>query len=269
MIIQGIGGHSGQEVMLDMRLSEEPGIWFTLPQGRVRAHVDHVISTNMCTTIKQGEAYISTVEHLLSACSAFGIDRLSVTVIGGNEVPLMDGSALPFYNALKSIIFGNPVYTKGFAMVRGVARDTPIKVENERGWIEFTPHDEMIFDVIVDAPFPKQHFRFNALKDDYEKEIAPARTFGFYKDGQHLKKNGMALGSDFTNTIVLSDDGKILNPEGLRYSEELARHKILDAMGDLALGESQITGYYRAVNPSHTLNVDLLRRLKALTPTSL
>jgi UDP-3-O-[3-hydroxymyristoyl] N-acetylglucosamine deacetylase len=255
MIIQGIGGHSGQEVTLDIQPSKDQGIWFTLPQGRVRAHLDNVISTNMCTTIKQGEVYISTIEHLLSACTALGIHRLNITVIGGNEIPLMDGSALPFYESLKSLI---PDKQLTFWKDRQV-----IRVENDRGWIEFTPHDEMIFDVTVNAPFPTQHFVFNASKDSYYKEIASARTFGLYKDGERLKQNGMALGSNFTNTIILSDQGKVLNPEGLRYPEELARHKILDAMGDLALGEMQITGYYRAVNPGHSLNIDLLRQLRA------
>ncbi|MEK7654860.1 MAG: UDP-3-O-acyl-N-acetylglucosamine deacetylase [Pseudomonadota bacterium] len=261
MIIQGIGGHSGQKVTLDIQPSEDPGIWFVLPQGRVRAHVDHVISTIMCTTIKQGEAYVSTTEHLLSTCAILGIHQLKVIVMGGNEIPLMDGSALDFYDALKSFIPNKSLTCHH--------EDRTILVENERGWIEFTPHAEMIFDVTVDAPFPKQHFIFNTSKDDYRKEIAPARTFGFYKDGERLKQNGMALGSDFTNTVVLSDEGNALNPEGLRYPEELARHKILDAIGDLALGECQIKGYYRAVNPSHTLNIDLLRRLRDLTPTSL
>jgi UDP-3-O-[3-hydroxymyristoyl] N-acetylglucosamine deacetylase len=299
LIVQGIGGHSGQNVTLDIQASTQPGIWFVLPQGRIRAHVDHVISTNMCTTIKQGEAYVSTIEHFLSACSALGIHQLNVTVIGGNEIPLMDGSALGFYEALKSVILGkgdtgaldrgpihyndtpssylNSEHHKSNVLngssVCGASHlaenDVSIKVENERGWIEFTPHDEMIFNVRVDAPFPKQHFIFNATKDNYQKEIAPARTFGFYKDGERLKQQGMALGSDFTNTIVLSDEGEVLNPEGLRYPEELARHKILDAIGDLALGEMPMTGYYRAVNPGHALNVDLLRRIKALTPTSL
>lgn len=263
MIIQGIGGHSGQNVTLDIQPSEVPGIWFILPQGRVRAHVDNVISTNMCTTIKQSEAYISTIEHLLSACTALGIHQLSVTVIRGNEIPLMDGSALEFYRALTTL--KNVIQESQLP----VQDDMTLRVENERGWIEFAPHDEMIFDVTVDAPFPKQRFIFNAAKDDYQKEIASARTFGFYKDGERLKENGMALGSDFSNTIVLSDEGNVLNPEGLRYPEELARHKILDAMGDLALGEMQIKGYYRALNPGHALNIDLLRRLKALTPTNL
>lgn len=262
MIVQGISGHSGQAVTLDIQPSTEAGIWFVLPQGSVKAYVDHVISTNMCTTIKKGEAYVSTIEHLLSACSALGIHQLQVTVIGGNEVPLMDGSALEFYNVLSAL------KTKQTTLPC-LQIDATIRVANERGWIEFSPHDEMIFDVTVDAPFPRQHFIFNATKDDYQKEIAPARTFGFYKDGERLKQEGMALGSDFSNTVVLSDEGEVLNSEGLRYPEELARHKILDAIGDLALGETQITGYYRAVNPGHALNIDLLRRIKALTPTSL
>ncbi len=305
MIIQGIGGHSGQKVTLDIRPSSESGIWFVLPQGRVRACVDQVISTNMCTTIKRGEAYISTIEHFLSACAALGIHQLEVTVIDGNEIPLMDGSALEFYDSL-SVILGkvrkhrdrgsinhntsessssnsknlipDPVNGSSIASFAPSIRSRAgsveddamvVRVENERRWIQFSPHDELIFDVTVDAPFPKQHFIFNMTKDDYRQEIAPARTFGFYKDGERLKQQGMALGSDFTNTVVLSDDGQVMNAEGLRFPEELARHKILDAIGDLALGEMQITGYYRAVNPGHALNIDLLRRIRALTPTSL
>lgn len=262
MIIKGIGGHSGQEVTLDIQSSTEPGIWFVLPQGRVKAHVDNVLSTNMCTTIKQNEAYISTIEHFLSVCSALEIQQLQANVIGGNEVPLMDGSAREFYDALSKL-------ERKKTSLPALQVEVAIRVENERGWIEFSPHEELVFDVTVDIPFPKQHFIFNATKDDYQTEIASARTFGFYKDGERLKQQGMAIGSDFTNTVVLSDEGEVLNPEGLRYPEELARHKILDAMGDLALGEVKITGYYRAVNPGHALNIDLLRRIKALTPTSL
>lgn len=262
MLIRGIGGHSGQTVILDVQTSQEPGIWFTLPQGRVRACVDSLISTNMSTTIKQGEAYVSTIEHFLSACAALNLHQLNVIVLEGTELPLMDGSALDFYATLSAL-----KAEKSFSLPT-VYVDKTITVDNERGWIEFSPHHELIFDVTVDDPFPKQQFLFNVAHDNYQREIAPARTFGFHKDKERLKEQGLALGADLTNTIVLSDDGSVLNPEGLRCPEELARHKILDALGDLALAEAKITGFYRAVNPSHTLTTDLLRRIKASTPTS-
>ncbi len=265
-MLKGIAGHSGEEVSIKIQPSSLPGIHFVLPQGRVTANLDHVISTNMCTTIKQNEAYISTVEHFLSAVFALGVKNIDIIVLDGNEMPLMDGSALHFYEVLEE---------EGLYPIEPSEEDKDfiydgplIMVENERGFIEFTPHQDLVFDITVDKPFPEQNYIFNFTTDNYKKEIAPARTFGFYSDGEHLKKSGMALGSNFTNTVVLSDNGLVMNEEGMRFPEELARHKILDAIGDLRLLNIPIKGYFRAVNPGHTLNVELARCIRAEIPTN-
>ena len=265
--LTGRGVHSGEEIRLVLHPAEaNHGIAFLrtgLPQGAERLiearHVA-VSATELCTVIGERESgAVATIEHLMSALYGLGIDNVLVE-IDGVEVPILDGSAAPFVAAVDQA---------GIALAGAPRRYLkilkPIRVSQGRAFSELRPADRFELDVEIDFPddvIGRQRKHFVLASRAYRQEICRARTFGFMRDVERLWKAGFALGASLENTVAVSDEG-VVNPEGLRYPDEFVRHKLLDAIGDLALAGLPILGAYKSYCGGHRLNVAVLQALFA------
>jgi UDP-3-O-[3-hydroxymyristoyl] N-acetylglucosamine deacetylase len=266
----GVGLHSGQRVELTLRPAPpDTGIVFRrvdLPQP-----VDIVVSavavtdTRMASTISNGNAKVFTVEHLMSACAGLGIDNLFID-INAEEVPILDGSAASFVFLLQSAGIALQQTPKKFVRVINA-----VEVRQGEGtstkWARLSPYEgyKLSFEIDFDHPAVDstgQRVEFDMGSDSYIRDIARARTFGFTKDVEMMRANGLALGGGLDNAIVM-DDYKVLNTEGLRYNDEFVKHKILDAMGDLYLLGKPLLAAYSAFRSGHAMNNLLLRELLA------
>jgi UDP-3-O-[3-hydroxymyristoyl] N-acetylglucosamine deacetylase len=266
----GVGLHSGQRVELTLRPAPpDTGIVFRrvdLPQP-----VDIVVSaaavtdTRMASTISNGNAKVFTVEHLMSACAGLGIDNLVID-INAEEVPILDGSAASYVFLLQSAGIALQQSPKKFVRVI-----KPVEVREGEGastkWARLSPYEgyKLSFEIDFDHPAVDstgQRVEFDMGTDSYVRDIARARTFGFTKDVEMMRANGLALGGGLDNAIVM-DDYKVLNTEGLRYNDEFVKHKILDAMGDLYLLGKPLLAAYSAFRSGHAMNNLLLRELLA------
>ena len=238
--LSGCGVHSGDEVTVVLHPAEaNHGIAFLrtgLPGRRERlidARHLTVTATELCTVIGERETgAVATIEHLMSALYGLGVDNALVT-IDGPEVPILDGSAAPFVAAIdKAGIVGADAPRRYLKVVR------PVRVTQGRGFAELRPNDSGFrLDVEIDFESPvigRQRRALDMSTPTYRREVARARTFGFMRDVERLWKAGFALGASLENTVAVGDDA-IMNPEGLRYADEFVRHKLLDAVGDLAL----------------------------------
>jgi len=260
-ILYGQGLHSGKKSGLILEpLPAGSGIHFMgVPITRpVPAHVDFVESTGFATTLRLGQTQAGTIEHLMSALHAYGISNLLIKCNG--EVPVMDGSAREFC----SLIENTGVEEQGPGWME-LAIDRTIRVGNDREFIQLEPGDGFVIDYTLEYPQPigEQHMVF-ALDDveAYKREIAPARTFGFVKDIGMLQSQGLALGGRLDNFVLIGDD-EIVNTE-LRFSNEMVRHKILDAIGDLYLLGRRIRGKVTARMTGHSDNIALLKKVREL-----
>ncbi len=266
----GVGLHSGQRVELTLRPAPpDTGIVFRrvdLPKP-----VDIVVSavavtdTRMASTISSGNAKVFTVEHLMSACAGLGIDNLYIDITA-EEVPILDGSAASFVFLLQSAGIALQEVPKKFVRVI-----KPVEVREGEGastkWARLSPYEgyKLSFEIDFDHPAVDstgQRVEFDMGSDSYIRDIARARTFGFTKDVEMMRANGLALGGGLDNAIVM-DDYKVLNTEGLRYNDEFVKHKILDAMGDLYLLGKPLLAAYSAFRSGHAMNNLLLRELLA------
>ena len=266
----GVGMHSGQRVELTLRpAAPDTGIVFRrvdLPQP-----VDIVISalavtdTRLASTISAGQAKVHTVEHLMSACAGLGIDNLYIDITA-EEVPILDGSASSFVFLLQSAGIELQSVPKRFVRVL-----KPVEVrEGEDAatkWARLSPYEgyKLSFEIDFDHPAVDstgQRVEFDLGSGSYTRDIARARTFGFTKDVEMMRANGLALGGGLDNAIVM-DDYKVLNSDGLRYNDEFVKHKILDAMGDLYLLGKPLLASYSAFRSGHAMNNKLLRKLLA------
>lgn len=266
----GVGLHSGQRVELTLRPAPpDTGIVFRrvdLPQP-----VDIVVSavavtdTRMASTISSGNAKVFTVEHLMSACAGLGIDNLYIDITA-EEVPILDGSAASFVFLLQSAGIVLQQTPKKFVRVI-----QPVEVREGEGastkWARLSPYEgyKLSFEIDFDHPAVDstgQRVEFDMGSNSYTRDIARARTFGFTKDVEMMRANGLAMGGGLDNAIVM-DDYKVLNTEGLRYNDEFVKHKILDAMGDLYLLGKPLLAAYSAFRSGHALNNKLLRELLA------
>ena len=268
----GVGMHSGQRVELTLRPAPpDTGIVFRrtdLPQPvdiPVSAHA--VSDTRMASTISNGTVKVLTVEHLLSACAGLGIDNLYVDITG-EEVPILDGSSASFVFLLQSAGIELQQAPRRFIRVT----DT-VEVSEGSGdalkWARLSPFHgfKLSFEIdfahrVVDST--GQRVEFDLGTGSYMRDIARARTFGFTKDLETMRASGLALGGGLDNAIVM-DDYRVLNTDGLRYDDEFAKHKILDAMGDLYLLGKPLLAEYSAFRSGHALNNKLLRALLART----
>jgi UDP-3-O-[3-hydroxymyristoyl] N-acetylglucosamine deacetylase len=262
----GVGLHTGARVEINLRpAAPDTGIVFhriDLPQAvSIPAHATNVGDTRLSSTLRIGDASISTVEHLMSACAGLGIDNLHVDV-AGPEIPIMDGSAAPFVFLLQSAGIVEQTMPKRY--LRIVAT---IEVSDGDKWARFEPFDGFKLDFTIDFPHPvfgseNRHVIIDFAQHSYVKEVARARTFGFMQDVEAMRSAGLALGGSLQNAIVL-DETRVLNSEGLRFDNEFAKHKVLDAIGDLYLLGHPMIGQYTAFKAGHTLNNALTRALLA------
>ena len=260
----GVGLHSGEKVRIVLKPAKEnSGIIFKRIDIKVPIEIKiepkAVKETRLSSTIGKGKFKISTVEHLMSALSASGIDNILIEV-GGSEIPIMDGSSIAFVYLINSAVVYEQSEFKKFAVIKDV-----IKVEEGEKFAKFEPYNGFLVDFTIDFPHPafkkeNNHVEIDFFKDSYVNNISRARTFGFMQEVEYLRSNGLARGGSLDNAIVL-DEYKILNDEGLRYSDEFVRHKILDAIGDLYMIGMPIIGKFTAYKSGHELNNRLLRAL--------
>lgn len=258
--VVGIGLHKGEPIKLRLEpLDVDAGIIFYREDLAMSIPLspDSVIDTRMATVIGNEKGYISTIEHFLSAVYAYGIDNMRV-VVDGNEMPIMDGSAISFCLLLDEAGIEEQDAPKKIICVK-----RPVEVSDGDKFVRLLPHDSAQFDFRIKFDHPvigeqSEHFEFSTKI--FVEEIARARTFGFAKDIQYLQSQNLALGATLQNAIGL-DDHKVLNPEGLRFDNEFARHKILDAMGDMMVSGHNILARYESFAGSHNLNYQLTAKL--------
>jgi UDP-3-O-[3-hydroxymyristoyl] N-acetylglucosamine deacetylase len=266
----GVGLHSGQRVELTLRpAAPDTGIVFRrvdLPEPvDIPVSATSVSDTRLASTIANGNAKVHTIEHLMSACAGLGLDNLLIDITA-EEVPILDGSSASFVYLLQSAGIVTQNAPKRFIRVT-----RPIEVREGEGrnlkWARLDPFHgyKLAFEIEFDHPAVTasgQRVEFDLGSGNYSREIARARTFGFTKDVEMMRSHGLALGGGLDNAIVM-DDVKVLNADGLRYGDEFAKHKILDAMGDLYIIGKPLLAAYSAFRSGHAMNNQLLRALLA------
>jgi len=264
----GVGLHSGQRVELTLRPAPpDTGIVFRrvdLPQPvDIPITATAVTDTRLASTISNGGAKVFTVEHLMSACAGLGLDNLCIDITA-EEVPILDGSASSFVFLLQSAGIVEQNAPKRFIRVLKTVEVREGEGANVK-WARLEPHHGYKLSFEIDFHHPAvdstgQSVVFDMDTDVYTRDIARARTFGFTRDVEMMRANGLALGGGLDNAIVM-DDYKVLNSEGLRYDDEFVKHKILDAMGDLYLIGKPLLASYVAFRSGHAMNNKLLREL--------
>ncbi|PID63310.1 MAG: UDP-3-O-[3-hydroxymyristoyl] N-acetylglucosamine deacetylase [Gammaproteobacteria bacterium] len=262
----GIGLHTGQKVFLTLRPAPiDCGIVFrridSNPPVEIPSKPQHVQETDLATTLAKDGVRISTVEHLMSALAGLGIDNCYVDLSAG-EVPIMDGSAAPFVFLIQSAGILEQGAPKRFVRIK-----KPVEVRDGDKLARFEPFDGFKVSFSIDFEHPLFQTQEQSAEVDFStmsfvREISRARTFGFMRDIETLRQRNLALGGSLDNAIVI-DDFRVLNQDGLRYSNEFVRHKILDAIGDLYLLGHSLIGYFIGHKSGHGLNNKLLRELMA------
>jgi UDP-3-O-[3-hydroxymyristoyl] N-acetylglucosamine deacetylase len=263
----GVGMHNGEKVVMTLRPAPPgTGIVFRRidldPAFEIRATPDRVGDTALSTTLVGDDGTrVATIEHLMSALAGLGIDNLYVD-LSAPEVPIMDGSAAPFVFLIQSAGIAEQPVPKRFIRIT-----RPVELEEDDKWARFEPHDG--FRVGFEIDFDHPVFRSRNCKVDldfsttsYLKEVARARTFGFMRDIEYLRRRNLVLGGSLDNAVVV-DDFRILNADGLRYEDEFVKHKVLDAIGDLYLLGAGLVGRFDGYKSGHALNNALLRELLA------
>ncbi len=261
---KSVGLHSGRKVNMIIKPAEiDDGIIFVRndlsKDNVIKAELKNVRDTTLATNLGTNGTRVSTVEHLLSAFSGMGVTN-AVVEIDSPEIPIMDGSALPFVNMLKRIGTVVQGECERFLVIKKA-----ISVTDGDGWAMFMPSSGFKITYKIDFEHPaigEQSYQMDFSDAVYEKDICPARTFGFIKDVEYLQAKGLALGGSLDNAIVL-DDERIINKEKLRFSDEFVKHKILDAIGDLSLLGMPIIGHFIAYKSGHKLNNLLIEKLLA------
>jgi len=256
----GIGLHKGSPVRLILEpLESNSGIVFYRSDVDVSIPLipENVVDTKMATVIGKDGHVISTIEHMLSAVYAYGIDNLRV-IVDADEVPVMDGSSASF-----CMLLDEAGITELDVPKRVMRIKKEVEVRDGDKYVKLSPSPDLKYDFTIKFPHPviqNQEYVLEFTKESYKNEIARARTFGFLHEVQYLRSKGLALGGSLENAIVL-DEKKILNPEGLRFPDEFVRHKILDAIGDMSLIGMNFIGNYEAMAGSHDLNHKLTLEL--------
>ena len=249
----GIGLHKGTPVKLRLEpLDADSGIVFHRSDVGVSIPLkpENVVDTKMATVIGKDGHFISTIEHMLSAVYAYGIDNMRV-IVNAEEIPVMDGSSASFCMLLDE---GGVVHLDKPKHIIRIKK--AVEVREGDKYVKLIPSKELNYDFTIKFSHPvidEQSFVLQLSKENYKKEIARARTFGFVHEMQYLRSKGLALGASLDNAVGL-DDKKVLNPEGLRFTDEFVRHKILDAIGDMSLLGMNFIGSYEAFAGSHDLN---------------
>jgi UDP-3-O-[3-hydroxymyristoyl] N-acetylglucosamine deacetylase len=262
----GVGLHNGEKVTLTLKPAAiDSGIVFVradLPGApSIQAQPEAVRDTRMCSALEHNGARVATVEHLMSALAGLGVDNIIVEVTA-SEIPIMDGSSGPFIFLLQQAGIIEQDAPKKFIKIKKL-----VEVEESDKWVKFEPYHGFKMDFTIDFAHPVfensgQNVKIDFADNSYIKEISRARTFGFMHEVEYLRANGLARGGSLDNAIVL-DEYRILNTDGLRYEDEFAKHKVLDAIGDLYMLGHPILGAFTAYKSGHALNNALLRALLA------
>lgn len=256
--VVGIGLHSGLPVTMKLKPADDDyGIVFHRSDKGVSIPLkpEFVVDTKMATVIGKGDVQISTIEHLLSAISAFGIDNIIIDV-DANEIPIMDGSSAGFCMLLQETGVAIQDSNKKIMLLK-----KPIEIRDGNKFVRIEPSkkNQVNFEIKFDHPvIQNQKYEFEFTKSSYLKEISRARTFGFLKEVQYLRSIGKARGGSLDNAVVL-DEKRVLNSEGLRFEDEFVRHKILDAIGDMMLLGMPFFAKYESFAGSHHLNFQLTK----------
>jgi UDP-3-O-[3-hydroxymyristoyl] N-acetylglucosamine deacetylase len=242
---------------------EDHGIVFvrtdTSQRISIPSRLENVVDTALATTLGRDGVLVSTVEHFLSACFGMGVDNALVE-LDGPEVPVMDGSAAPFVYLLKSVGTRRQARFKRFFVIQ-----RPFYLRERDRWASFLPAKELKISFTIEFQHPMvrdQRLDFTFSDVTYDREISRARTFGFLRDVDEMQSQGYALGGSLDNAVVL-DEFRVLNEDGLRYSDEFVRHKILDSIGDLSLLGMPVIGHLVAYKTGHTLNHRLIQQVLA------
>lgn len=264
--LTGTGVHSGAPVSVILHPAEaDTGLRFIqTKRGRVVADIPathlYVKNCTLCTVIGDDKgSTIGTVEHLLAALRGLAIDNCIIE-IDSKELPIMDGSAEPFVEAIDQAGIRELSARRKFIKVL-----KPIRVQDGDCWGELSPHSGFHLDIEIDFDTPligRQRLSYEMSPSVFRRELARARTFGFMRDVERLWKAGLALGANLTNTIAIGED-RVMNREGLRDPMEFVRHKMLDAVGDLSLSGLPLLAAYRSVRGGHRLNSNVLLALFA------
>ena len=258
----GIGLHTGEKVKINLRPAPaNSGIKFVRTDLKGRPEVEvgfnNVFDTTLATTIGTNGCKVSTIEHLMAAFFGLGIDN-AVVELDGPEVPIMDGSAAPFVFLIKSGDIREQKSPKQFIVIK-----KPFKVDDGNRSVCIYPSKELKITYMIDFQHPllrNQEYELTFSGRDFVREISTARTFGFLKDVETLKKNGLARGGSLDNAVVI-DDFRIINEDGLRFDDEFVRHKILDFIGDISIVGSPIIGHFVVKKSGHFLNQHMLKKL--------
>ena len=263
--IKGIGLHTGINISMQLYPAEaDYGIKFIRKDlhnnNIIEALWSNVTNTKLSTTISnKNGASVSTIEHLMSALSGLHIDNIKIE-IDGPEVPIMDGSSIKFVDLIDKTSIKSLNKKRKILKVK-----KNIKIEKNDTSVELKPNNQFSIDFEIDFPsklVSQQSCHLQLVNGNYKTDIASARTFGFEKDVDMLRSNGLALGGSLDNAVVVGES-KILNSDGLRFKDEFVRHKILDSIGDLYLAGAPIQGYFLGNKSGHHLNNLLLRSLFA------
>ena len=259
----GVGLHTGKKISLTLKPApSNSGIVFKrtdIESASIKASLENVFDTRLSTSLSNNEIKISTVEHLLSALAGIGIDN-AIVELDGPEVPIMDGSARPFVFMIQSAGIQEQSEAKRFIKIKKT-----IEVKQDEKWAKIEPFDGFKVAFTIDFDHPafsetSQSSEIDFSSVSYLSQVSRARTFGFAKDIELLRKNNLALGGSVNNAIVI-DDYKVVNEEGVRFQDEFVKHKILDAIGDLYLLGHGLIGSFSAYKSGHHLNNLLLREL--------
>lgn len=263
----GIGVHNGKPSRLTIKpIAPDSGYVFTrvgedgavLGSGRI--DYSRVVRTSLCTVIDLGQSVsVSTVEHVLAALNGLGIDNAEI-VVNGEECPIIDGSAQPFVDAM--LAAGISIQPQRKRFIR-ILRQVTVRENDAFAMLE--PYNGRAFDVEIDFDskvIGRQRMIFDWSPRRFASDVAPARTFGFVAQAKILRQAGYALGSSLENSIAIEEE-KIITPSGLRFEDEFVRHKLLDAVGDLALAGLPIYGRFRSYKGGHALNALVLKSLFA------
>ena len=265
--LSGIGVHSGSPVSMRI-LPASAGTGIVLRRVDksgidIPALVSSVLSTDLCTIIgapddPNGDNYVMTIEHLLSAFVSLGVDN-AIVEVDACEIPIMDGSSDVFVDAILSVGLSSQSISRRYLNIVNEFR-----YELNDSWAIFEPYNGTRFDIEIDFPnnlIGRQRYICDLTPQSFSDELSRCRTFGFLRDVERYRAQGYALGSNLDNSIVIDEADAVMNPDGLRFSDEFARHKTLDAIGDLSLCGAPLLGSFRSYKGGHKLNVMALKAL--------
>ena len=264
--LQGVGLHSGKDIELSLiPAAEDTGIVFVRTDVNDKNNIipakwDHVADTQLCSVIANEDGIsVGTIEHLMSALRGMNVDNVRIE-LDGAEVPVMDGSAMPFVKLIEEA--GVEAQSAPRKVIR-ILKDVTVEKDGKR--VTLSPAEGAVFGGEIEFDHPEigaQNYEVQLLNGNFRHDIAEARTFGFLKEVEWMRSQGLALGGSLDNAIVLNDDG-VMNPNGLRFDDEFIRHKLLDAIGDLYLAGAPIQGAYDGYKAGHEMNNLILHALFA------